>query len=84
MLMVPTRVPAPVVMVAGDAGEEGAEDAAAGEFAAPAGAVAALPVWAQAEITEKTAMARTDRIYLLVIGSLKLLGNTGSDEPRFR
>jgi hypothetical protein len=46
--------------------------ALAGELAAFAGA--APPVWAHAEIIENTAMARTDRRYLLVIGSLKLLG----------
>jgi hypothetical protein len=51
---------------------------AAGALAPPAGA-AALPVWANAEIVnptiiERTAMARTDRKNLLVIGSLKLLG----------
>jgi len=43
-----------------------------GEAAGPVGA--ALLVWAHAEIIEKTAMARTDRRNLLVIGSLKLLG----------
>jgi hypothetical protein len=36
--------------------------------------VAAPPVWAHAEIIENTAIARTDRRNLLVIGSLKLLG----------
>jgi predicted CoA-binding protein len=66
--MVPTLVPAPVAVVV----VVGA--AVAGEVAAPVGAAAALPVWAQAEITEKAAMARTDRRNLLVIGSLKLLG----------
>src|ERR1700690_3829007 len=66
MLMVPSLVPVTLgvgVVVA----------AVAGALAAPAGA--APPVWAHAEIVnpkinEKTAMARTDRRNLLVIGSL--------------
>jgi hypothetical protein len=37
--------------------------------------VAAPPVWAHAEIIENTAIARTDRRNLIVIGSLKLLRN---------
>src|ERR1039458_4600155 len=66
MLMVPTLVPVPVVIVVEVAG-------VGDELAAPAGA-AGLPVWAHAEIIETTAMARTDRKNLLVIGSLTLLG----------
>src|ERR1700722_17976433 len=68
MLMVPILVPVPVAIVAGVEGEP----------AAPAGAAA--PVWANAvivnpKIVEKTATARIERRNLLVIGSLKLLGN---------
>jgi hypothetical protein len=52
----------------------GAEEAAAeGALGMVAGA-AALPVWAHAEVIEKTAMVRKERRNLLVIGSLKLLG----------
>jgi hypothetical protein len=46
-------------------GVDGAE--VAGEVAPLAG-VAALEVWAKAEIMEKTAMARKERRSLLVIG----------------
>jgi hypothetical protein len=50
--------------------------AVAGALAAPAGA--APPVWANAEVVnprimDKTAIARTDRKNLLVIGSLNSL-----------
>jgi hypothetical protein len=66
--MVPIFVPFPVIMGVEVVG-------AAGEVAGPVGAaVAALPVWAQAEITEKTAMARRERRNLLVIWIPKLLG----------
>jgi len=67
MLMVPTLVPvlAPVVGVA--------EAGLVGAAVAPDG-VAALPVWASAEIPKETATARKSRKYLLVIGSLELLG----------
>jgi hypothetical protein len=62
-LIVPTLVPV-------------VDTAAAGLAAAADGldGVAAPPVWAHAEIIENTAIARTDRRNLLVIGSLKLLG----------
>src|SRR5713226_983054 len=64
MLMVPILLPVPVAIVGEAAGEAGA-------LPAPAGA--ALPVWAQAEIIEKTATARTERRNLLFIGSLNSL-----------
>src|SRR5208283_2632481 len=74
MLMVPTLVPvlAPVV-VAGVA-----EAGLVGAAVAPDG-VAALPVWASAEIPRETATARKNRKYLLVIGSLELLGTCLSE-----
>jgi hypothetical protein len=62
MLMAPTLVPV-ITMGA----------AAAGVAAGPDG-VAALLVWANAEIVRITAVARKSRKNLLVIGSLVLLG----------
>jgi hypothetical protein len=70
MLMAPTLVP-----VFAEAGVAGAEEGAVA--VEPAG-VAALPVWASAEIVQKTAVARKNRRSLLFIGSLELL------ETRFR
>jgi hypothetical protein len=60
--MAPTLVP---VLGAG---------AAAGDEAAGLAGVAALPVWANAEIVKLTAQARKTRKNLLVIGSVELLG----------
>jgi hypothetical protein len=68
--MVPTLVPVltPVVGIAGveAAGLAGAEPAPEG--------VAALLVWANAEIVNSTAAARKSRKHLLFIGSVELLG----------
>ena len=44
--------------------------------------VAALLVWASAEIVKTTAMARRSRKNLLVIGSVKLLGTFLRNTPR--
>jgi hypothetical protein len=66
MLMAPTFVPVlgPVVVV-------GAEESG---LAGVADGVAALPVWANAENVNVTAMARRTRKNLLFIGSVELLG----------
>ena len=64
--MVPSLVPVPVVTGVEADGAEAAEVMLAGADV--------LAVWAQAEIIERTAMARKERRSLLVIGSLKLLG----------
>jgi hypothetical protein len=64
-LMVPSLEPVPVAIGVVGAGS-------ADEAAAPAGA-AGLLAWAQAEVMERTAMARTERRNLLVIGSLDSL-----------
>lgn len=77
MLMVPILVPDPVatVVVGVAVGvAAGVGDAELGEPVPPAG-VAALLLWAKAEIIEieireKTARARNERKNLLVIGSL--------------
>jgi hypothetical protein len=47
---------------------------AAGDEAAGAAGVVALPVWANAEKVRVTAQARRTRKNLLVIGSVELLG----------
>ncbi|HEY4781238.1 MAG TPA: hypothetical protein VIH54_05420 [Chthoniobacterales bacterium] len=65
MLIVPTLVPEPVVT--------GVEAAGVAAAADGAGEVAALLVWASAEIAKKTATARESRKNLLVIGSLNSL-----------
>jgi hypothetical protein len=72
MLMVPTLVPEPVVT-----GVEAAGDGAAG---AGSGEVAALLVWASAEIAKKTATARESRKNLLVIGLLNSLEHGSGNE----
>jgi len=51
----------------------GVAEGAAGVAAGLEG-VAALPVWANAEIANVTARARRNRRNLLVIGSVELLG----------
>jgi hypothetical protein len=66
MLIVPTLVPEPVVTGVEGAGAVGAAEGS--------GEVAALLVWASAEIAKKTATARESRKNLLVIGSFELLG----------
>ena len=66
--MAPTFVPVLTPVVAG-AAEEGLAGVAAG-----LDGVAALPVWANAEIANVTAVARRTRRNLLVIGSVELLG----------
>jgi hypothetical protein len=67
MLMVPTLVP-----VSEGPGVAGAE--AAPPVLGTGAEGTELPVWASAEITEKTATARKTRRNLLVIGSIELLG----------
>ncbi|HEX8813313.1 MAG TPA: hypothetical protein VF742_15095 [Terracidiphilus sp.] len=67
--MVPTLVPGPPLVVA-----DGAEGNELPDVAAELEGVAALPVWASAEIANVTAMARRTRRNLLVIGSIELLG----------
>jgi hypothetical protein len=57
-------------------------DAAAGVDAAGLDGVAALPVWANAEIVKVTAQARRTRKNLLFIGSVELLGTCLSEYGR--
>ncbi len=70
MLIVPTLVPVPAPVVAG------VEAAGVAGAAAEPDGVAALPVWANAEIVNVTAAARSTRKNLLFIGSLELLGTS--------
>ncbi|HEY6764510.1 MAG TPA: hypothetical protein VI386_07040 [Candidatus Sulfotelmatobacter sp.] len=74
MLIVPTRVPVPPV-AAGRAG--------AGFAAAELGGVAALLVWANAEMVNNTAAVRESRKNLLFIGSVELLGTWFREELNF-